>query len=305
MKWSTQKKLTGFIFVLPWIIGFLLFTLYPLIETIRYSFSDVRVQVGGVAMTGVGWKNYVQVLMGDTAFLTELPGYLQQIFLYVPMTLVFSVILSLLLNRAFVGKKLFRALFFLPVILMSGPLITNIKTLGADSLSGVKTFALYQMIDKSFPEFLAVPLLYIFDNIIMILWYCGVQILIFLAGLKKIDNSVYEAARVDGASKWQQFWKITLPTLRPFILINGIYAIIDISNASTNSITAMIKKSMFETTKGYGFAAAASYLYFLVILLLLLLALLLLGRGMMERRVKDEPKQRRRRPGKNKKTVKS
>ena len=91
MKWSTQKKLTGFIFVLPWIIGFLLFTLYPLIETIRYSFSDVRVQVGGVAMTGVGWKNYVQVLMGDTAFLTELPGYLQQIFLYVPMTLVFSV----------------------------------------------------------------------------------------------------------------------------------------------------------------------------------------------------------------------
>ena len=174
MKWSTQKKLTGFIFVLPWIIGFLLFTLYPLIETIRYSFSDVRVQVGGVAMTGVGWKNYVQVLMGDTAFLTELPGYLQQIFLYVPMTLVFSVILSLLLNRAFVGKKLFRALFFLPVILMSGPLITNIKTLGADSLSGVKTFALYQMIDKSFPEFLAVPLLYIFDNIIMILWYCGV-----------------------------------------------------------------------------------------------------------------------------------
>ena len=111
MKWSTQKKLTGFIFVLPWIIGFLLFTLYPLIETIRYSFSDVRVQVGGVAMTGVGWKNYVQVLMGDTAFLTELPGYLQQIFLYVPMTLVFSVILSLL-NHASQLFPLMRCIIF-------------------------------------------------------------------------------------------------------------------------------------------------------------------------------------------------
>ncbi|HJD23143.1 MAG TPA: sugar ABC transporter permease [Firmicutes bacterium] len=305
MKWSTKKKLIGFAFVLPWIVGFLLFTLYPLIETIRYSFSDVRVQVGGVRMTGVGLDNYVQVLMGDTAFLTDLPGYLEQILLYVPMTLVFSIILSLLLNRAFAGKKLFRALFFLPVVLMSGPLIANIQSLDADTLSGVKTFFLYQLIDRSFPEFLAVPLLYIFDNIIMILWYCGVQILIFLAGLQKVDSSVYEAARVDGASRWQQFWKITLPTLRPFILINGIYAIVDISNSSTNSITAMIKESMFQTTKGYGFAAAASYLYFLVMLLILLLAVLLLGRGMLERRPKPEKRPKPKRRAKAKRAAKS
>ena len=267
--------------------------------------AEMNVDASTAQWLTTGFTLVNAIMIPITAFLTDLPGYLEQILLYVPMTLVFSIILSLLLNRAFAGKKLFRALFFLPVVLMSGPLIANIQSLDADTLSGVKTFFLYQLIDRSFPEFLAVPLLYIFDNIIMILWYCGVQILIFLAGLQKVDSSVYEAARVDGASRWQQFWKITLPTLRPFILINGIYAIVDISNSSTNSITAMIKESMFQTTKGYGFAAAASYLYFLVMLLILLLAVLLLGRGMLERRPKPEKRPKPKRRAKAKRAAKS
>ena len=293
MKWSLKKKVAGLLFVLPWIAGFLIFTLYPLVETLVYSFSKVRIEFTGVAKSWVGLANYNQVLFENPDFMVELPGYVQQILLFVPMTLVFSVLLSLMLNQKIKGKRFFRAVYFLPVILMCGPLLTNIIQMDATKLNGVQQFILYRFIEEYCPEIIATPLLYIFNNIVLILWFCGIQILIFLSGLQKMDTSVYEAARVDGANSWQQFWKITLPTLKPFIFINAIYAIVDISSSSLNQITQIIEDGMFSTTKGFGFSAAASYLYFIVTVLFVLLAFLLFGRG--EKKIKEKKPRRVRR----------
>ena len=293
MKQRTRNALAGLLFISPWIIGFLVFTLYPLLETLRYSVSKVRIQTTGVTTEFIGLVNFKQVLLQDPDFMVQVPGYLQQIFLLVPMSIVFSVLLSILLNQSLAGRRFFRAVFFLPVILMCGPLLTNILELDATTLEGVREFVIYKFIDDYFPQLLAAPLLYIFDNIILILWFCGVQILIFLSGLQKIDRSVYAAAMVDGASAWQQFWKITLPTLKPFILLNAIYAIVDVSSSSLNTVTKVIKDGMFAAAKGSGFSAAAGYIYFLFILIFILCVYLLLGHGeYRERKALKNPKRR-------------
>lgn len=279
MRWSLRKKLIGVAFVTPWIAGFLAFTAFPLIETIRYSFGKVRVKVGeGVQIEFKGIENYAQVLTKTPEFLKEVPAYVQQIVLFVPMTIVFSILLALLLNKPMAGRRILRAIFFLPVILMCGPLLQNIMDMGATRLTGSESFILYLFINEYFPVFLKVPLLYIFDNIVLILWFCGVQTLIFLSGLQKIDKNVYEAAKVDGASGWQQFWKITMPTLKTFILLNAIYAIVDISGSSLNNITGLITGGMFTATQGFGYSAALSVIYFLIMAVLMGVAYLLIGR---------------------------
>ena len=296
LKRSTRNKLTGLLFILPWIIGFIAFTLVPFIQTARFSLSKVYFRADGIFMEFVGIKNFTDVLLVDPDFKLKIPEFLKNMFLFVPMVLVFSIILSVLLNARIRGKRIFRAVYFLPVILMSGPVINNLVNMQATTLKGVSTFFVYEFIAKHFPTVLSMPILYIFDNVVLFLWFSGVPILIFLSGLQKTDQSIYEAAKVDGASAWQQFWKITMTTLKPFVFLNAIYTIVEVSNSALNPFIAIIKKSMFEGDKGFGFAAAATWIYFAMILLAVVTAFLLLGRGEKEEKVKKE--RRRRKHGK-------
>ncbi len=279
MKYSTKQKLVGLAFVSPWIIGFLVFTLLPFFQTIQYSFSTVRFLPEGIALDSVGFDNFVKVLLVDPDFLLKLPDYAMQIFIFVPMVVILSIIIALLLNTPIKAKRVFRAIYFLPVILMSGPVIENLMKLNVTKLVGVDSFFVYEFIAKSFPSAVAMPILYVFQNVVLFLWFSGVQILIFLSALQKNDKSTYEAARVDGASTWQQFWKITLPIIKPFIFLNLIYTIVDVSNSAVNPFISIIKKAMFNGQKGFGFSAAATWLYFFLILIAVIIAYLLLGRG--------------------------
>jgi len=243
-----------------------------------YSFNTVRFKLGGIETTFVKMKNYTDVLLKDPGFKLALPEYLVDLFFFVPMVLVFSIMLSLLLNAELKGRSLFRALFFLPVIIISGPVIENIQAMGAASLQGLSNFPVYRFIHDSIPNFIAAPILYVFENAVLILWYTGVQTLIFLSAMQKIDKSIYEASMVDGASSWQQFWKITIPTIKPFIFLNAVYTIVDVSMSTMNPVITEIKKAMFDIKKGFGFASAASWIYFLIILSAILLSYLLFGR---------------------------
>lgn len=292
MKRGTKDKVAGLLFVLPWIIGFLAFTLIPFGQTIKFSMSKVQFLARGIATSSVGIKNFTDVLMVNPDFKLQIPVFLKDMFFFVPMVLVFSIILSVLLNTKIRGRRALRAIYFLPVILMSGPVITNLVNMQATTLKGAPSFFVYQFIAKYFPGVLSVPILYIFDNVVLFLWFSGVPILIFLSGLQKTDQSVYEAARVDGASAWQQFWKITMANLKPFIFLNAIYIIVEVSNSALNPFIALIKKSMFDGKQGFGFAAAATWIYFGMILLAVLAAYLLLGR--VEKEPKASTKGRRR-----------
>lgn len=293
IKRSTRDKLAGLLFVLPWIIGFLAFTLVPFARTIRFSVSKVAFQATGITTSPVGLKNFTDVLMVDPDFKLKIPDFLKDMFFFVPMVLVFSIILAVLLNSKMRGKRVFRAIYFLPVILMSGPVINNLINMNATTLKGVNSFFVYEFIAQHFPGFLSMPILYIFDNVVLFLWFSGVPILIFLSGLQKTDRSVYEAAKVDGASAWQQFWKITMATIKPFIFLNAVYTIVEVSGSALNPFIEIIDKSMFDGQKGFGFAAAATWIYFGMILLAVLVAFLLLGRTEKEPKVKKERRRKR------------
>lgn len=278
MSLRTKEQLIGLGFVSPWIIGFIVFTIYPIFNTILYSFSEVRFLLNAVQTTFVGFFNYTDVLLKDPDFKLALPQYLMQLLLFVPMVVIFSLMLSLLLNSKLKGRGFFRALFFLPVIIMSGPVVDNLKSMNAITLQGLFSFPVYKFIAQYLPSFVSVPILYVFNNAVLILWHTGVQTLIFLSALQKVDRSMFEASMVDGASSWQQFWKLTLPVLRPFIFLNIIYTVMDVSMSTLNPIIIQIKSAMFNIRKGFGFAAAASWVYFVIILFAVMVSYLLFGR---------------------------
>ena len=141
---------------------------------------------------------------------------------------------------------------------------------GAGSVTAIDIQAITKAVEDTLPGSIAEPISDLFENMITILWYSGVQILIFLSSLQKIDRSMYEAAKIDGGSGWECFWKITLPTIRPMILLNCVYTIVFISNNDQNAIIELIKNSMFSGTreKGYGYASAMAWLYSFVVLLI-------------------------------------
>ena len=145
------------------------------------------------------------------------------------------------------------------------------------------------------PTWLVTPISDLFAQIIVILWYSGVQILIFIAGLQKIDKSLYEAAKIDGGSAWECFWKITLPILKPMILLNAIYTLVTLANSGQNNIINLIYSNMFSATRGYGFASAMAWMYALVILILLGGVGLLLGGSSTSDKKRKKNKKRKKR----------
>ena len=165
---------------------------------------------------------------------------------------------------------------------------------GAGSLTSIDTQAITTILESSLPGALADPISDLFENMVTILWYSGVQILIFISALQKIDRSMYEAAKIDGGSGWECFWKITLPNIKPMILLNIVYTIVFISNNEQNSIIGLIQDSMFSGTqeKGYGYASAMAWMYSIVVLVMvgLFAGLFMSRKDVYEKQVKKAKK---------------
>jgi ABC-type sugar transport system permease subunit len=291
---AKREALVGIAFISPWIVGALIFLAYPLCASFWYALNNIRITPLGMNFTFVGQGNFTQILMSDQTFPTQLIEYLVSTVISVPIIVVFALIIALMLNENIKGKGFFRLIFFLPVIIVSGPILSTLSEQGAGTITAIDTQAIASAINGFLPTRLAEPIVDLFNNMITILWYSGVQILIFLSSLQKIDRSMYEAAKIDGASGWECFWKITLPTVKPMILLNCVYTIVFISNNDQNSIIELIKNSMFSGTseKGYGYASAMAWLYSLVVVLLVaVFALLLMARkDVYERQVKKAKK---------------
>jgi oligogalacturonide transport system permease protein len=245
--YQARKKFFSFFFILPWIVGFLTLTTYPLFQTLLYSFNKTRTSTTeGVLLTPVGIENYKNVLLVDPDFKRNLIEYLQQMLFLVPIIIIFSVIVAVLLNVKTRFKRVYRAIYFLPVILTSGPLLEHITRIGATQISGMETFVVFRFI-QDLPSVVSTPIMYVSLRFVYILWFSGVQILICLSALQKVDNNIYQAAMVDGASSWQAFFEITIPILRPFILLNAVYTIVDLSTSPLNGFQTQIKTKMFDS----------------------------------------------------------
>lgn len=272
-----SETFSGYLFVLPWLIGFCVFVAYPVIQTLVFSFSDVSIRPGAIETTFKGFENFAYALVTDSKFTQALGEYAMEMILYVPVITVVSLILAMLLSSKLKGTGFFRTIFFLPVIITSGPVIEIFIEQGVASFPGVDELINFTELAETMPQFLINALQFLTSEFIMILWFSGIQILVFMTGLQKMDKSMYEAAKIDGATRWEMFWKITLPALNPTIVLNVIFTVVMQSVFSLNPIIIKIGNDMNGTGEGagYGYASAMAWIYFIVMLVILGLAVLI------------------------------
>lgn len=265
-KLTKRENRMGYVFVFPYIIGVLAFLLFPMIKTVIYMFSTVRIGNGQIETKWNNFENFSRAISEYHTFSTDFMSLVGKMITYVPLIVVFALIMSLLLNLDIKGKGFFRTIFFIPVIVTSGPVMADLLSTSS-SISAVDLTILYDTLYSMFPMFIAETLVTLFGNVLTILWYTGVQILIFLAAIQKIDTSLYEAAKIDGGSNWECFWKITLPTIKPMILLNAIYTTIFLcqdtnNNWIINHISGLVKSAV----NGYGKAAVIAWILNIIVL---------------------------------------
>ena len=288
-KWSytQQKALWGFIYILPWLLGFLFFFLVPMITSLRYSFSKVEVNATGIKVMHVGFSNFVEALTVNTSFNRTLTEAVVNMVVNVPLIVIFSLFLAVLLNQKFVGRSVARSIFFLPVILASGIILqlesesliqTLAQSAGSGSMNAYGSVQLERMMLRAgVNETIVSYLTGAVDRIYQIVSQSGVQILIFLAGIQTISPSLYEASTMEGATGYEAFWKITFPMVSPLILVNMIYTIID--SFSRNDMTELIRTTGF-TNLNFGLSSAMAWMYFVAIGIILAIS-----SGIVSRRV--------------------
>ena len=292
---AKREALMGYIFVSPWIIGAIFFLLLPLIQSFLYSLAKIKITPKGKVIQFIGYENFTQILLEDAEYPVALISYFWKTVFSVPIIVVFALLIAMFLNQKIRCKGLFRLVFFLPVIIVSGPVMNMLVSQGAATIPAMNVQGIRSAMETFMPSYMASGISEVFANMIMILWYSGVQILIFLSALQKIDSTLYEAASIDGGSGWECFWKITLPTIKPMILLNAVYTVIFLSNNEQNNIINIIQNAMFAGNKGYGYASAMAWMYSVVVTLIVAaVAILLLTRkDVYEKQVKKRKKELR------------
>ncbi|GGD79804.1 carbohydrate ABC transporter permease [Paenibacillus nasutitermitis] len=264
LKAKDIRNIEGSLFIAPWLIGFLAFVAFPLGYSFYMSFNDVKVQATGIRMVFRGLEHYKYILFTNGGVLYEyLIPFLLESMLVIPTIIIFALLVAILLNQKFRGRGIFRAIFFLPVIFSTGQVVTEFITQGEGDLGFLDRYNIESFVTDAIPGGLSAPLLALLNSFVIVLWYSGVQVVLFLAGRQTISSSIYEAARIDGANPWESFWKITLPGMTPFILLNLIYTIVDLFTFPTNPVISQV------TSTDYGRSSALAWIYFTIILLFL------------------------------------
>lgn len=273
-----QQSLWGYIFISPWVLGLALLFAWPLGRSLMLSFQKVT-DLFQWQTEWVGFDHYRQIFTEDIVFTPVLLDTLENVAIDVPLILVFSLLLALLLTGVGRGQTFLRAVFFLPVVIGSAGVIQHMLSVGVgDQLLMSTLEPLMQGMGAEVDSVVeGTPIQWIVTRLTAIIWFSGVEILFFIAGLNSIPPSLYEAARVDGASPWESFWKITLPMVSPVILLVTIYAMIDQLTFPENP---MIKYIMQVGVRGQQleYASALGMAYFLVVFLQIALVVRILSK---------------------------
>lgn len=276
---TRKKSFYGWVFIAPWIVGTILTFAYPIVYSVIISFSEI-VNVTENKLQFVGLQNYIRALMEDVTFVPTYLDTIKTTLLQTPLINVFAMYIALLLNRNIRCRGLFRATFFLPVMLGSGFIMQQLlgQRVDAEAMDMARGLLLPDQLTLYLGPSVTGFIQQFLSQITLILWKSGVQIIIYLAGLQSISASLYEAARVDSATEWEIFWLITLPMMAPMILLNFIYTVVDSFTDVSNPIVAYIYQIGFEGPSQFEFASAMSWFYFLFIILLIGLIFLVMRR---------------------------
>ncbi|NLK99722.1 MAG: sugar ABC transporter permease [Clostridiales bacterium] len=275
-----KRAIVGYLYILPFIIGFISFMAVPLLESFRMSFSNVIISTGnkGFVLENIGFRNFIRAFTEDPEFNRMMTEEISRMAINVPAVLIVSFIMALLLNQKFKGRGLVRAVFFLPVILSSGVLVG--LEFNNSMLDGMKSYiqensnvvditaSLQEILSNSGMSSRFLETVYeVLNSVYEVVLSSGIQIIIFLSGLQSIPKSMYEAAKIEGCSAWESFWKITLPMVSSVILVNVIYTIIDFFMRTDSEVMEKIRTNMIRLD--YGFSSAMAWVYFLAVIVII------------------------------------
>ena len=275
-----RRALIGYSFIVPWMVGALILFAFPMVYSLILTFGRLE-NIRTFSLRFAGLANLKQIFFEDVNFV---PYYMQSIgdaLVNLVLILSFSLFIAVLINRKIVLRGFFRSVFFLPVILGSGFVMEQLlgENVQRQSISVVQNLLLSQDFAASLPSQLVAGVQDFLGRITVVLWSSGVQIVLFLGGLQGISATIYEAARVDAAGEWEQFWLITIPLMAPTILLNAVYTVVDSFTNSSNKALGYILQRAFTDGK-FETSAAMGWVYFLTIFAITLLIFALLRNAM-------------------------
>jgi ABC-type sugar transport system permease subunit len=289
-----KNAVTGYLFLLPFITGIMAFMFFPILESIRMVFSTVNIDTvkHEFSMDFAGFSNLHRVLMVDPEFNRMLTEEIGRMMLIVPAVIIFSLFVALILNQEFRARGLVRAVFFLPVILSSGVMI-GLETNNSLLSSMAEIIKEGNLMKSSITNVLQDILIsegatpasrkfmgYVFatiNQIYSIAMASGIQIIIFLSALQTIPVSMFEAAKIEGATSWESFWKITFPMVSPLILVNMVYSVVDFFIRTDNRVMVKINTTFMQRME-FGFSTAMAWVYFLAVIFIIGIVMALISR---------------------------
>jgi len=274
-----RNSRNGFFFILPWFIGFLLFFFSPMLQSITFSFSDVKVTTSGFSQAFAGLKNYEYILYKSPEYVNNLVDSLSEFAYQIPIIMILSLIIAVIINPKFPGRTFFRSLYFVPVIIATSVAMNYLS--GNSALedmrnAGGMTQSAYMdgLIDfEAVFSMMGIPtntttlIFGYIDKIFDLIWQCGVHIVLFISGLQSIPEQLYEVSKVEGASKWEEFWYITIPLLGNTIILVFVYAVVEFCVNTNNKVVAQAYTVLMQQ-QIYGKSSAMLWLYFAVVAIL-------------------------------------
>lgn len=286
ISYERKKHLYGYGFIGLWTVGTIWLFIIPVVKSLIYSLTDAKnfdradALAMGYTVPGIhgpwnNFGNYIKAFTGDPKFPKDLVESIGQIIPQAFVIMIFSLFIAIILNQKFRGRTLARAIFFLPVLIATGPVITVINgDMASQGISGAAQFSTLFKTDlvSDLLEFVGIYNINpdftnfieeITSNILNLVWNSGIQILIFLSALQNIPPSAKEAANMEGATSWEFFWKITFPMISPMILANLVYTVIDAFVSTDNEVMQYVLT--MQRYGEYGFSAAMAWIYFAVI----------------------------------------
>ena len=263
---ESLKSKYGMLFVLPWTLGIIFFVLIPIVQSISYSFSKISTDEYGIVQNFRGIKNYIYIVSEDPNFLSYLTSSIVKLLYSLPAILVISIMIGIILNGKFRGRTFFRSLYFLPVIIATGVVMEWIMLCANPSLDTAGGSATSEIINiTQITEALGLtgPLVEFFQTaiseIFTLVWSSGIQIILVIAGLQSIPDSLYEVSKVEGATKWEEFWFVTFPMLSRITLLVIIFTFVELVTDKTNEVMSYIYNLM--TSLNYDESSAMLWMY--------------------------------------------
>lgn len=268
--YSQKRARIGYRFIAPWLVGTAILFVFPMLYSLLTSFSTIK-SMSNFQLEWAGAENYREALLGDVNFVGYFVSSVKDAVINLLLIVSFSLLIAFFLNRKMKFRGMFRLIFFLPVILGSGFIMEQIlgENVQGQAVRVVRDVLLNSELAQILPYTLVELIQTFLEKITVVLWGSGVQIVLFIGGLQGISESIYEAARIDGAGNWEQTWLITVPLLMPTTLLVAIYTIVDSFASASNETLVYIVDRAFKANK-YELSAAMGWIYFGFIFILVL-----------------------------------